>query len=118
MIEVDAVYDSVGKDTIMGSLACLKTFGTLVCFGQSPGKPDQFRIVNLPKGSFHLTCTILFHFTKDRDWLERSSKKLFDAVAKGAVKINVGSRLPLSKAWEAHQNLENRKTTGSTVLIP
>ena len=115
---VDAVYDSVGKDTIMGSLDCLKTFGTLVSFGQSSGRPDQFRIADLAKGSFHLTRPILFHFTKDRGWLERSSKNLFDAVAQGAVNVNVDSRLPLSKAWEAHQNLENRKTTGSTILIP
>jgi NADPH:quinone reductase len=115
---VDAVYDSVGKDTIMGSLECLKTFGTLVCFGQSSGRPDQFRIAHLAKGSFRLTRPILFHFTDNRDWLERSSKKLFDAVARGDVKVNLESRLPLAKAWEAHQNLENRKTTGSTVLIP
>ncbi len=115
---VDVVYDSVGKDTIMGSLDCLKTFGTLVSFGQSSGLPDQFRVAHLAKGSFHLTRPILFHFTNDRDWLERSSTNLFNAVAKRAVKINVGSCLPLSRAWEAHQNLENRKTTGSTILIP
>jgi NADPH2:quinone reductase len=115
---VDAVYDSVGKDTIMGSLDCLKTFGTLVSFGQSSGLPDQVRIAHLAKGSFHVTRPILFHFTNDRGWLERSSRQLFDAVARGAVKINVGSRLPLDKAWDAHQNLENRKTTGSTILIP
>jgi NADPH2:quinone reductase len=115
---VDAVYDSVGKDTIMGSLECLKAFGTLVSFGQSSGLPDQFRIVHLAKGSFHLTRPVLFHFTRDRGWLERSSESLFNAVAKGAVRANVESRLPLSRAWEAHQNLENRKSTGSTILIP
>jgi NADPH:quinone reductase len=115
---VDVVYDSVGKDTIMGSLDCLKTFGTLVCFGQSSGVPDQFRIADLAKGSFHLTRPVLFHFTADRNWLERSSKTLFDAVAKGAINVHVETRLPLAKAWEAHQDLEGRKTTGSTVLIP
>jgi NADPH2:quinone reductase len=115
---VDAVYDSVGKDTIMSSLACLKTFGTLVSFGQSSGRPDQFRIAHLAKGSYHLTRPVLFHFTADRGWLERSAAKLFDAVATGAVRPQVDSRLPLHRAWEAHQNLENRKTTGSTILIP
>ena len=79
------VYDSVGKDTIMGSLDCLKTFGTLVNFGQSSGVQDQFRIAHLSRGSFHLTCPILFHFTADRGWLERASQDLFDAVGSGAV---------------------------------
>jgi NADPH2:quinone reductase len=115
---VDAVYDSVGKDTIMGSLDCLKPFGTLVSFGQSSGLPDQFRIAHLAKGSYHLTRPILFHFTRDRCWLERASDSLFDVVASGAVKVNVESRLPLSRAGEAHDNLESRKTTGSTILIP
>lgn len=115
---VDVVYDSVGKATILGSLDCLKTFGTLVSFGQSSGVPDQFRITHLAKGSFHLTRPVLFHFTKDRRWLTRSAKKIFAAVARGDIKINVENCLPLSKVGEAHQNLENRKTTGSTVLIP
>lgn len=115
---VAAVYDSVGKDTIMGSLDCLKPFGTLVNFGQSSGLPDQFRISDLAKGSFHLTRPILFHFTADRDWLKQAAKKMFDAVGSGAIKIDVASTLPLSNAAEAHQNLEARKTTGSTVLIP
>lgn len=115
---VSAVYDSVGKDTIMGSLDCLKTFGTLINFGQSSGVPDQFRIAHLSRGSFHLTRPMLFHFTANRGWLERAAQELFDAVGGGAVKINIASTLPLIKAGEAHQNLEDRKTTGSTVLIP
>lgn len=115
---VAAVYDSVGKDTIMGSLDCLKTFGTLINFGQSSGVPDQFRIAHLARGSFHLTRPILFHFTADRGWLERASQDLFDAVGSGAVKIKLANSLPLVKAGKAHQNLEDRKTTGSTVLVP
>lgn len=83
------MYDSVGKDTIMGSLDCLQKFGTLVSFGQSSVVPDQFCIAHLAKGSFHLTRPILFHFTADRDWLERSFQSLFHAVGKGAVKIGV-----------------------------
>jgi len=77
---VAAVYDSVGKDTIMGSLDCLKTFGTLINFGQLFGVPEQFRISHLARGSFHLTRPILFHFTADRNWLERASQSLFDAI--------------------------------------
>ena len=115
---VAAVYDSVGKDTIMQSLGCLKTFGTLVNFGQSSGMPDQFRISHLAGGSFHLTRPVLFHFTADRSWLERASQDLFDEVGSGAVKIKIANKLPLFKAGEAHKNLEDRKTTGSTVLIP
>lgn len=115
---VHAVYDSVGKDTIMESLECLRTFGTLVNFGQSSGMPDQFRISHLAKGSYHLTRPILFHFTEDRFWLEQSSQNLFEAIRRGDVKIKVKNSQPLEKAAEAHQNLEERKTTGSTVLIP
>lgn len=115
---VAAVYDSVGKDTIMGSLDCLKTFGTLVNFGQSSGVPDQFRIAHLSQGSFHLTRPDLFHFIAQRHWLERAAQELFNAIGSGAVKINVASTLPLIKVWEAHHNLEDRKTIGSTVLIP
>ena len=115
---VSAVYDSVGKDTIMGSLGCLKTFGTLVNFGQSSGVPDQFRIAHLAPGSYHLTRPMLFHFTADRDWLERATQDLFDVVGSGSLKVNIASNLPLSDAGEAHQNLEARKTTGSTILIP
>lgn len=115
---VAVVYDSVGKDTIMGSLDCLKTFGTLVNFGQSSGVPDQFRIAHLSRGSFHLTRPILFHFAAERGWLERASQDLFDAVGSGTVKIKIAKSLPLIKAAEVHQNLEDRKTTGSTVLVP
>ena len=115
---VAAVFDSVGKDTIMGSLDCLETFGTLINFGQSSGLPDQFSIAHLARGSFHLTRPVLFHFTADPGWLERASKNLFDAVGSGAVKIKIANKLPLFKAGEAHQNLEDRKTTGSTVLVP
>ena len=115
---VDVVYDSVGKDTIMGSLDCLKTFGTLVSFGQSSGFPDQLRISHLAKGSFYLTRPVLFHFAADRGWLERSSKLLFDLVIDGSIKIDKVSSLPLLEAGKAHENLEARKTIGSTVLIP
>jgi len=87
---VDAVYDSVGKDTIMGSLACLKTFGTLISFGQSSGRPDQLRVSHLARGSFHLTRPLLFHFTKDRGWLERSSKKAIRRCCHGGCKSKRG----------------------------
>jgi len=102
----------------MGSLACLKMFGTLVNFGQSSGIPDQFRIPDLAKGSFRLTRPILFHFTSDHTWLLNASAELFRVIGDGIVKVNISNTQPLSNAGEVHQLLEARKTVGSTVLIP
>ena len=115
---VAAVYDSVGADTIMGSLDCLATFGTLVSFGQSSGAPDAVRISHLARGSLRLTRPTLFHFTADRAWLVRASAALFDAIRAGEVRVHVGARRPLSEAGEAHEALAARATTGSTVLVP
>ena len=115
---VAAVYDSVGADTIMGSLDCLATFGTLVSFGQSSGAPDAVRISHLARGSLRLTRPTLFHFTADRAWLVRASAALFDAIRAGEVRVPVGARRPLSEAGEAHEALAARATTGSTVLVP
>jgi len=77
---VDAVYDSVGKDTINGSLACLKRFGTLVCFGQSSGPATDFKISDLAVNSLRLTRPTLFHFTASREWLEQASSELFELI--------------------------------------
>ncbi len=115
---VSAVYDSVGHDTIKGSVKCLKTFGTLVSFGQSSGAPDEFRIADLSRGSLRLQRPTLFHYATMRSWLERASADLFAAVADGSLKINVSARRPLQEAAQAHDDLEARRTTGSTVLIP
>ncbi|MDJ0626738.1 MAG: quinone oxidoreductase [Rhodobacter sp.] len=115
---VAAVYDSVGKDTVAGSLDCLTTFGTLVSFGQSSGAPDDFRIAHLARGSLRLQRPTLFHYAASRDWLETASAALFGAIADGILKINIGARRPLAEAAAAHDDLEDRKTTGSTVLIP
>ncbi|MCK4711896.1 MAG: zinc-binding dehydrogenase, partial [Marinosulfonomonas sp.] len=115
---VDAAYDSVGKDTLAGSLSCLKTFGTLVNFGQSSGPALDFKLSDLAAGSFTVTRPVLFHFTADRAYLEAATADLFEMIANGALKINVNQRYPLANAAEAHRALEGRKTTGSTVLIP
>lgn len=115
---VAAVYDSVGKDTIMGSLDCLETFGTLVSFGQSSGAPDQFRISHLARGSLRLQRPTLFHYTASRDWLETASTALFGAIADGTLQINIASTRPLAEVAAVHDDLEARRTTGSTVLIP
>ena len=115
---VDAVYDSVGKDTYPGSLNVLKTFGTLVNFGQSSGPALDFKLSDLAAGSFFVTRPILFHFTNERQYLETASKELFEMIGKGELNININQQYPLREVAKAHQALESRKTTGSTVLIP
>ncbi len=115
---VDAVYDSIGNDTISGSLKCLKTFGTLVNFGQSSGPATGFKLSDLAVGSFTVTRPVLFHFTADRSYLETASATLFEMVENGTLKININQSYDLADAADAHRALEARQTTGSTVLIP
>lgn len=115
---VVAVYDSVGADTIMGSLDCLANFGTLVSFGQSSGTPEQLRVSHLARGSLRLTRPTLFHHTASRAWLEQAGAELFAALGRGEISVRIGSRLALADAAEAHRALAARETTGSTVLIP
>jgi len=115
---VAAVYDSVGADTVMGSLDCLARFGTLVCFGQSSGAPDQVRVSHLAMGSLRLTRPTLFHHTASRAWLEMASGAMFRAIGDGVLKINLAKTCPLADVAQVHDALEGRKTTGSTVLIP
>jgi NADPH2:quinone reductase len=116
---VDVVYDSVGKDTFEGSLDCLRPRGMIVCFGQSSGPVPPFDLGILSrKGSLYLTRPTLFTYIAGREALERSAKELFDIVATGAVSIKIGQTYALKDAANAHRDLEARKTTGTTVLIP
>jgi NADPH:quinone reductase len=115
---VQAVYDSVGRDTIMGSIACLAQFGTLVSFGQPSGAPDDVRIAHLATGSLRLTRPTLFHHTARAGWLAQAASDLFDVIRKGKVNIHISRTLPLREAATAHHALESRATTGSMVLIP
>ncbi len=116
---VAAVYDSVGKDTFLGSLDCLRPMGILVSFGQSSGPISSFDPGLLAaKGSLFLTRPSLMTYTAAREDLLASANELFEVVLKGVVKIEVNQTYPLSEAAEAHRDLEARKTTGSTVLLP
>ena len=115
---VAAVYDSVGATTVMGSLDCLANFGTLVCFGQSSGAPDQLRVSHLARGSLRLTRPSLFHHMASRAWLDRAAADLFQMIRSGAIKVRVDLTLPLTEAAAAHEALTSRKTTGCIVLIP
>jgi NADPH2:quinone reductase len=115
----DVVYDSIGKDTFPGSLDCLKPRGLWVSFGNASGKIANFDIGLLgAKGSLYATRPSLFAYTASRDQLVANAADLFDMVARGIVKIQVDQTYPLSEAAQAHRDLEARKTTGSTVLIP
>lgn len=116
---VDVVYDSVGKDTYMGSLDVLKFRGMLVSFGQSSGSIPPFDLGILSqKGSLYVTRPTLFHYISTREELDKTAQELFDVVAKGVVKININQSYPLKDAYKAHEDLESRKTTGGTILIP
>jgi len=113
------VYDSVGKDTFMRSLDCLRPRGLMVSFGQSSGKVPPFDIGILSKkGSLYLTRPTLATYTATREDLLASAGALFEVVGSGAVKINVNQTFPLAEAAAAHRALEARTTTGSTVLLP
>ncbi|NKB75639.1 MAG: NADPH:quinone reductase [Gammaproteobacteria bacterium] len=116
---VPVVYDSVGQSTFMSSLDCLQPRGSMVLFGQSSGKVEPFDLSILSaKGSLFLTRPTLFNYTATRSELESSANELFDVVASGAVSVSVNQEYALSNAIGAHNDLENRKTTGSSVLIP
>ena len=117
--KVPVVYDSVGKTTFLGSLDCLQTRGMYIGFGNASGKPEPFDITQLAtKGSLYLTRPTLFNYTAKRSELVASATSLFDVVTKGAVKIHVSEKFPLSKARDAHAHLESRKSSGSLLLMP
>jgi NADPH2:quinone reductase len=111
------VFDSVGKDTFLRSLDCLRPRGLLVTFGQASGPIDPIAPVLLSqKGSLFLTRPILFHYIQRRDALEVCANELFEAVASGKVRVNVNQRFALKDAADAHKALEARATSGSTIL--
>src|SRR5215831_7293453 len=115
--KLPVVYDSVGKDTFYKSLDCLAPLGLMVSFGQSSGAigPVDIGILSA-KGSLFLTRPTLNSYTASREDLLTAAGELFDVVKSGAVKISVNQTYPLRQAAQAHRDLENRKTTGQTVL--
>ena len=116
---VHVVYDGVGKDTFMPSLDCLRPRGMMVTFGNASGPvPEIPPLLLSQKGSLFLTRPTLFHYIASRADFELSANALFDVVTRGVVKIQIGHRYPLKDAAQAHRDLEARKTTGSTILIP
>jgi NADPH:quinone reductase len=116
---VKVVYDSVGKDTFEGSLNCLQPFGLMASFGNASGPVPPFAIGSLgPKGSLYVTRQTLFTHIATREATQAMADELFAVVSSGAVKIRIDQRYPLDQVAQAHRDLEARKTTGSTVLMP
>ncbi len=116
---VPVVYDSVGKDSFMGSLDCLRPRGLLVSFGNASGAVPPFDLGLLSqKGSLYVTRPTLFTYTARRADLEAAAQELFEVVDAGKVKIEIGQRYKLEQAAEAHRDLEARRTAGASVLLP
>ena len=117
--KVPIVYDSVGKDTFMKSLDCLQPLGLMVSFGNSSGAVGPVELAVLaPKGSLYVTRPTLMTYTAKRQDLVAGAQELFDHVLAGRIKVEPRQHYPLKDAAQAHRDLEARKTTGSTVLVP
>jgi NADPH2:quinone reductase len=116
---VPVVYDGVGKDTFMDSIDCLSPLGMMVSFGNASGAVTQFNPgILAQKGSLFLTRPTLVNYTASHDDLVRAARELFAVIKKKAVRISINQTYPLREAAQAHRDLEARKTTGSTVLLP
>ncbi len=116
---VAVVYDAVGKVVFMDSLDCLRSLGMMVTFGNASGPVPTFEPGLLAaKGSLFLTRPSLMHYTARREDLVAGTAELFEVVTGGAVKIAVHQTYPLADTAQAHRDLEARKTTGSTLLLP
>jgi NADPH2:quinone reductase len=116
---VNVVYDSIGKDTFMQSLDCIKPRGMMVTYGNASGpvSPIDVGILGV-KGSLKLTRPTVMTYAHDRSLLEPMSAELFDKVVSGKIKIEINQRYQLQDAAQAHRDLEDRKTTGSTIFLP
>jgi NADPH2:quinone reductase len=113
------VYDSVGKDTYLGSLDCLAPRGLLVLYGNASGPVPPFDVgILAAKGSLYVTRPTLMTYTASRADLQASARALFRVVGTGKVKVTINQRYKLADAAQAHRDLEGRRTTGSTVLLP
>jgi NADPH2:quinone reductase len=115
---VDVAYDSVGRDTFLGSLESLARLGHLVNFGQSSGPVAPFEVSRLSAGSFSVTRPMLFHYTVDTAKRDQMAADMFAALANGTLTVDAPQVFPLSEAAEAHRALEERRTSGSVVLVP
>jgi NADPH2:quinone reductase len=116
---VAAVYDGVGRDTFFSSLDALRPHGVMVSFGNASGAVEPFAPSELAsRHSLYVTRPVLFDFIDTRERLLAACDELFGLVGSGVIKVNVNQRYPLKDAARAHRDLADRKTTGSTVLLP
>ena len=116
---VAAVYDSVGRDTFFQSLDCLRPHGTMVTYGNASGAVEPFSPMELAKrGSLMLTRPTVFDFVRDPADLAAGAGELFGRIEAGDVEVRIGQRYPLAEVARAHADLEARRTTGATVLLP
>jgi len=116
---VPVVYDSIGKDTFMQSLDCLRPRGLLVVFGNASGPVPAFNLgVLAQKGSLYVTRPTLFTYANSRETINAMAKDMFDLVLAGKIKSEARQEYPLREAAAAHRALESRVTTGATVLLP
>jgi NADPH2:quinone reductase len=116
---VPVVYDSIGRDTYKGSLDCLAPLGYFVSFGSASGPLPPIEAAEFSnRGSLFFTRPTLFSYMAKREWLDAMAAELFDVIGSGKVKTNIRQRYALKDVGQAHRDLEARKTTGSTVLIP
>ncbi len=116
---VPVVYDGVGKDTFMGSLDCLRPLGMMVTYGNASGPVPPLDLLLLSqKGSLFVTRPTMMHYTAKREDLEALGAELFAVVVSGKVRIEINQTYALRDAAQAHRDLEARKTTGSTILVP
>ncbi len=116
---VPVVYDSIGKDTFFGSLDSLAPLGMMVSFGSASGPIPPFGLNELAsRGSLFVTRPSLFTYIAKREDLESMAADLFSMVESGKIRIDINQRYALKDAAQAHRDLEARKTTGSTILVP
>jgi NADPH2:quinone reductase len=117
--KVPVVYDGVGKDTFDISLDCLRPRGLMVSFGNASGTPEPLNLQILAnKGSLFITRPSMLSYTLSTQELQQSSNDLFAKILAGDVRIEINQRYALADVQQAHRDLESRKTTGSTILLP
>ena len=115
----DRVYDGVGRDTFFLSLDCLRPRGLMASFGNASGSPEPLNLQELAnRGSLYVTRPTMLTYTASPEELRQSSNDLFTRVLGGDVRVEINQRYALADVQQAHRDLQDRKTTGSTVLTP
>jgi NADPH:quinone reductase len=115
---VDVVYDGIGKASFAGSFEVLALRGHLVLYGQATGMPDPISHATLAEKSATVTRPVLFHYTAAPEDLRDMARNLFRMIESGALRVSINQRFPLRQAADAHREIEARRTTGSTILLP